>query len=226
MLVLENAKRGVSNTMQCYVKFTPGTRVTVEVPGHATLGPSRVPIPAPLRSRTVRLADIAAAAAAGAGAVDNRLWQFRARVVSVNTLAVRWGCKFCGSDAGSMGAASAELAETSMRTHRRARAGVDDVEGIGAVLDVEGIGAVLAGCGECRPRSASAAARAAAAERSCGFEVECNATLDDGTYHCDLWINGTAGEALLPPGLKSKACLLYTSPSPRDKRQSRMPSSA
>ena len=25
---------------------------------------------------------------------------------------------------------------------------------------------------------------------------------------------------------KSKACLLYTSPSPRDKRQSRMPSSA
>lgn len=199
VLVLENAKRGVSNTMQCYVKFTPGTRVTVEVPGHATLGPSRVPIPAPLRSRTVRLADIAAAAAAGAGAVDNRLWQFRARVVSVNTLAVRWGCKFCGSDAGSMGAASAELAETSMRTHRRARAGVDDVEGIGAVL---------AGCGECRPRSASAAARAAAAERSCGFEVECNATLDDGTYHCDLWINGTAGEALLPPGLKSKAVAL------------------
>ena len=27
-------------------------------------------------------------------------------------------------------------------------------------------------------------------------------------------------------GLKSEVCLLYTSPSPRDKRQSRMPSSA
>ena len=155
--------------MQCYVKFAPGTRVTVETPSHATLGASRASVPAPLQSRTVRLADIAAAAAAGAGAVDNRLWQFRARVVSVNTLAVRWGCKFCGSDAGSMGAASAELAETSMRTHRRARAGVDDVEGIGAVLDVEGIGAVLAGCGECRPRSASAAARAALAAATTGL---------------------------------------------------------
>jgi len=198
VLVLENAKRGVSNTMQCYVKFTPGTRVTVEVPGHATLGPSRASIPAPVQSRTVRLADIAAAASAGAGSVDNRLWEFRARVVSVNTLAVRWGCKFCGSDAGSMGAASAAAAETSMRTHRR---------GIG-VDDVEGIGAVLAGCGECRPRSANPAARALSAERSCGFEVECNATLDDGTSHCDLWINGTAGEALLPPGLKAKAVAL------------------
>ena len=28
------------------------------------------------------------------------------------------------------------------------------------------------------------------------------------------------------PGIHSKNCLLYTSPSPRDKRQSRMPSSA
>ena len=74
--------------------------------------------------------------------------------------------------------------------------------------DVEGIGAVLAGCGECRPRSANPAARALSAERSCGFEVECNATLDDGTSHCDLWINGTAGEALLPPGLKAKAVAL------------------
>ena len=80
VLVIENAKRGVSNTMQCYVKFTPGTRVTVETPSHATLGSSRASVPAPLQSRTVRLADIAAAAAAGAGAVDNRLWEFRARV--------------------------------------------------------------------------------------------------------------------------------------------------
>ena len=30
----------------------------------------------------------------------------------------------------------------------------------------------------------------------------------------------------LEEALKAKACLLYTSPSPRDKRQSRMPSSA
>ena len=31
---------------------------------------------------------------------------------------------------------------------------------------------------------------------------------------------------VFPPGIKYKTCLLYTSPSPRDKRQSRMPSSA
>ena len=35
----------------------------------------------------------------------------------------------------------------------------------------------------------------------------------------------TANEGDLP-GLAAKNCLLYTSPSPRDKRQSRMPSSA
>ena len=39
-----------------------------------------------------------------------------------------------------------------------------------------------------------------------------------------------AGDLELPPGLKvvnkKQVCLLYTSPSPRDKRQSRMPSSA
>jgi hypothetical protein len=71
--------------------------------------------------------------------------------------------------------------------------------------DVEGIGAVLAGCGRCRPKGVSSRAAAAAAERSCGFEVECNATLDDGERHIDCWINGTAGEALLPPGLKRAA---------------------
>ena len=35
----------------------------------------------------------------------------------------------------------------------------------------------------------------------------------------DLWMNGKQVDA-------SPSCLLYTSPSPRDKRQSRMPSSA
>ena len=36
----------------------------------------------------------------------------------------------------------------------------------------------------------------------------------------------TVSSALLTIALQSKGCLLYTSPSPRDKRQSRMPSSA
>jgi hypothetical protein len=40
VLVVENTKRGVSGTMQCYVKFTPGSRVTVEVPSVSTVGPS------------------------------------------------------------------------------------------------------------------------------------------------------------------------------------------
>ena len=35
-----------------------------------------------------------------------------------------------------------------------------------------------------------------------------------------------AREAELAPAKKAADCLLYTSPSPRDKRQSRMPSSA
>ena len=190
VVVVENTKRGVSGTMQCYVKFTPGSRVTVEVPSISTVGPCRRVVPPPIQSRTVRLVDIADAAGRGAGCVDNRLWEFRARVVNLNVLSIKWGCKFCGSDAGSMGAANAAAAESSM-AH-----GPDDVEGIGAVL---------AGCGRCRPKGVSSRAAAAAAERSCGFEVECNATLDDGERHIDCWINGTAGEALLPPGLKRAA---------------------
>ena len=45
--------------------------------------------------------------------------------------------------------------------------------------------------------------------------VEVDVTLEDGTM----------GRAAVPSGA-STGCLLYTSPSPRDKRQSRMPSSA
>ena len=37
---------------------------------------------------------------------------------------------------------------------------------------------------------------------------------------------GNAGTSNVGENVAIKACLLYTSPSPRDKRQSRMPSSA
>ena len=33
-------------------------------------------------------------------------------------------------------------------------------------------------------------------------------------------------QSIVPESILDKSCLLYTSPSPRDKRQSRMPSSA
>ena len=47
-----------------------------------------------------------------------------------------------------------------------------------------------------------------------------DAELDEGT--ADRMIENVIGRYSLPIGV----CLLYTSPSPRDKRQSRMPSSA
>ena len=55
-----------------------------------------------------------------------------------------------------------------------------------------------------------------------------NADIDDPTKH-QLNYDGTraidGGEGKFREGI-SDGCLLYTSPSPRDKRQSRMPSSA
>ena len=146
--------------------------------------------PRPAQSRTVRLADIAAAAAGRP--VDNRLWSFargsnwptRRRQVG-GVLRVRR--RIHGRRVRRRGR---NLDENSRpggrrRGYRRRPGRVRRVGEVGF-----------------------ASARAAAAERSCGFEVECNATLDDGEVHCDLWINGTAGEALLPPGLKRAAVAL------------------
>ena len=46
-------------------------------------------------------------------------------------------------------------------------------------------------------------------------------------FRCILGDNRGVGESDKPEGpYTSEICLLYTSPSPRDKRQSRMPSSA
>ena len=46
----------------------------------------------------------------------------------------------------------------------------------------------------------------------------------EGTWYIDIKINNKTHRSPEPYG--SITCLLYTSPSPRDKRQSRMPSSA
>ena len=48
-------------------------------------------------------------------------------------------------------------------------------------------------------------------------------TASNGQFHFNLHAGN--GEIILSSE-QYKACLLYTSPSPRDKRQSRMPSSA
>ena len=42
----------------------------------------------------------------------------------------------------------------------------------------------------------------------------------------DRWGAGSAASRLITGSMVPHSCLLYTSPSPRDKRQSRMPSSA
>ena len=49
--------------------------------------------------------------------------------------------------------------------------------------------------------------------------------LEDQT-RCIAWSIRGHGESFAPPPGQYTRCLLYTSPSPRDKRQSRMPSSA
>ena len=68
-------------------------------------------------------------------------------------------------------------------------------------------------------------ARAKAMCAKCPVNVEC---LDAAITRRELW--GIWGGELIENGRivigKRGSCLLYTSPSPRDKRQSRMPSSA
>ena len=56
--------------------------------------------------------------------------------------------------------------------------------------------------------------------RKLGVEIRLSTTVDAGT------IREIAPDEVLLAAGASRACLLYTSPSPRDKRQSRMPSSA
>ena len=55
--------------------------------------------------------------------------------------------------------------------------------------------------------------------------VKANVKEDFKKFH-DLDVNELDGLAIMADTDNSKICLLYTSPSPRDKRQSRMPSSA
>ena len=60
-----------------------------------------------------------------------------------------------------------------------------------------------------------------------GLIVSCQAPTDSPLYHPEV-IAAMAQASILQGavGVRINTCLLYTSPSPRDKRQSRMPSSA
>ena len=60
-----------------------------------------------------------------------------------------------------------------------------------------------------------------------GSTVEVVAPMDlQEGYELQIQVNGERKSVLVPPGGVRQGCLLYTSPSPRDQRGSRMPSSA
>ena len=74
---------------------------------------------------------------------------------------------------------------------------------------------------------------------SYGYDVRCadefkiftninHAIVDPKSFDPDSFVDVQADTCIIPPNsfALARTCLLYTSPSPRDKRQSRMPSSA
>ena len=65
--------------------------------------------------------------------------------------------------------------------------------------------------------------------RSCSRYAERDLTMLQLTHYCGMRVGEVAAlriEDVVDENYKVRTCLLYTSPSPRDKRQSRMPSSA
>ena len=56
------------------------------------------------------------------------------------------------------------------------------------------------------------------------WERLCRDGVEDNTRSCWMFVDKNTGEVYKPASYK--ACLLYTSPSPRDRTRSRMPSSA
>jgi len=134
----------------------------------------------------------------------------RARVTVVQVLIVKWHCRFCGCEAGSMGTAAAAAAAAAAVAHHGGRSGGGGNFDEKTKPPISALTA-LARCSACRPPPGaftSAAAAAAAAELACGFGVELSVTLDDGSAQADCWIAGTAGDSLLPPSLKVAALAL------------------
>jgi hypothetical protein len=153
--------------------------------------------------RRVTLSELTRGVCGSMGAIDRRTWEVRARVTFVNEMTVKWGCRSCGCDAGSMGATAAAAAAAA---HHH---GVSGGGGGGGGSHMDN----LAGCPACRPssvggRSFASPAAAAAAAAACGFEAEVSVTIDDGSSQAYCKINGAAGAALLPPCLKAAALAL------------------
>ena len=162
----------------------------------------------------VTLAEVARGARIGArvGAVDRRAWEVRARVAHVTLLTVRWACRTCGCDAGSMGARAANAAREAAAAAREAARteGPFHSSPLDPSLDPSAPSA-SAGCARCRPPPgafATPAAAEAAAHAACGFEAEAGVMLCDGSAQAECWIAGAAGEALLTPDVKSAATAL------------------
>ena len=200
VVVFRDALRGVAaRSFTVYLKFQAKTRVEVLTPSTATLAfpgesgvPTGVGVPPPTEPPArVTLAELCYGARRGIGAIDQRAWETRARIVSVASLVARWGCRRCGCDAGSIGAAAAAAAAESAAATADADA---------RAFDAAAFLADTHGCEACRP----APGRPAATSEACGFEAEIFATMCDGGAQVEITVSGDAGAALIPPGLTSE----------------------
>ena len=141
----------------------------------------------PVCGTRTTLRELTNGAALAGGVIDRRAWDVRARVVAVQQLTIRYGCRTCGCDAGTMGATDASRASRALA----ARAdGGPEIEN-------------LIGCASCRPPPGTLPAK-----NACGFECEASCTIDDGVARADVWLSGAAGIGLFPPSLKRAAVAL------------------
>ena len=198
VVVVRDALRCVSKkSFAVYLKFQAKTRVEALSPSTATLAfpgenPTGVGVPPPTEPPArVTLAEVCAGARRSVGAIDLRVWETRARIVSVASLVARWGCRRCGCDAGSIGAAAAAAA---------AKSAAATADADGCEFDAAAFLADVHGCEACRP----APGRPAATSEACGFEAEIFATMCDGGEQVEITVSGDAGASLIPPGLTSE----------------------
>ena len=201
-VVVHGAHRHASASLSLYAKITAESVVEVATPARATMGDGAcnekslrigvhhadAVVRGPVYSGTrTTLRELTNGAALAGGVIDRRAWDVRARVVAVQQLTIRYGCRTCGCDAGTMGATDASRASRALA----ARAdGGPEIEN-------------LIGCASCRPPPGTLPPK-----NACGFECEASCTIDDGVARADVWLSGAAGIGLFPPSLKRAAVAL------------------